>query len=343
VTLLEKLAAHRISSVSRAQFYSSGAEAVESAMRLAKAHTQKTEFVSFWGGFHGKTLGVLGQMGSDFKKAYGPYAPGAHLVPFANCYRCPFNTTYPSCGLLCAEYIRKQLKMEMGAGIAGILIEPIQGTAGNVIPPKDFLKTIREIANEFDALLIVDEMITGCGRTGSFWASDYFGVQPDIVCIGKQFGGGFPISAIMSKDSIVSAKPWSIPSGSSSSYGGNPLACAAAAASIGIIDDEGIVENVKRVGEYFLGKLRPMQERYPFIGDVRGLGLMLAIEFVEDKKTKTPMTASKTKHIFNECLKRGLLTMSYTSSFRLQPAMTIDEATIDNVVAILEDVFSSLG
>jgi 4-aminobutyrate aminotransferase-like enzyme len=187
--------------------------------------------------------------------------------------------------------------------------------------------------------LIVDEMITGFGRTGKFWGAQHSGVEPDIVTLGKQFGGGYPISAVLSRDEIVNAKPWANPSGSSSSYGGNPLAAAAAATALRIIDEEELVENSRRVGAHFLEKLRPMVERYPFIGEVRGAGLFLGIEMVRDKKTKEPLAKAVCQRVFQENLKRGLLTMSYAASFRIQPAMTIDSGTVDEAVSILSEVF----
>ncbi|MBF0315429.1 MAG: aminotransferase class III-fold pyridoxal phosphate-dependent enzyme [Oligoflexia bacterium] len=340
VNFFERACEHRLHpSLKRIQLYSSGAEAVESALRLAKAYTDKFEFVSFWGGFHGKTMGALSLMGLDYKAHYGPLVPGNHIIPYANCYRCPFKLKHPSCSLHCVEFARKQLKVSVSKGIAAFIIEPMQGTAGNVIPPADFLIAISELAKEWDALLIADEMITGFGRTGRYWGSEHASITPDILTIGKQFGGGFPISGIISTDEITSAYPWSIPSGSSSSYGGNPLAAAAAAASLKIIDEEGLVENSEQMGSYFLSRLSNFVDRYPFVGEVRGAGLFLGIEMVEDQESQEPLSSATSKRIFHECLKRGLLTMSYSPHFRLQPAMTIDRETIDNAVAILEEVF----
>jgi 4-aminobutyrate aminotransferase-like enzyme len=332
----------KIANLNRVQLYSSGAEAVESALRLAKNKTGKWEMVSCSGGFHGKTQGVLSLLGSDFKKTYGPFAPGAHIIPYANCYRCPLNTTYPGCGMACLEVGRKQLKANVGAGVAAFIVEPVQGTAGNIIPPKEFLPGIKQLATEFDALMISDEMITGFGRTGNYWGSQLSGVIPNMMTIGKQFGGGFPVSGIISTDELVKVKPWGNPSGSSSSYGGNPLASAAARASTQIIIEENLVENSKIMGAYFLEKLRPFAERYSFIGEVRGTGLMLGIEMVKDKKSKVPLSTNATNWIFKEFLNKGLLTMSYASSFRIQPAMTIDRDTINNVLSIMTEVFNSV-
>ncbi|MBL8714658.1 MAG: aminotransferase class III-fold pyridoxal phosphate-dependent enzyme [Myxococcales bacterium] len=344
VELLERVASHAPKGrdgkpVRRLQLYSGGSEAVESAMRLAKCHTGKYEMVGFWGGFHGKTMGTLSVNGSSLKHALGPMVPGSHLVPYADCYRCPVGLTHPSCGLACVEIGRKQLKASTAGAVAAFLVEPMQGTAGNVIPPDDFLPAVASVAKEHDALLIVDEMITGFGRTGRYWGLEHSGVAPDIVTLGKQFGGGFPMSGLLAREEVAQAKPWSNPSGSSSSYGGNPLAAAAANASLRIIDEEQLVENARVVGAALLAMLEPLAE-HRFVGQVRGRGLFLSIELVKDKVTKEPLSKAATNRIFTECLKRGLLTMSYASSFRIQPAMTLDEATARNAVEILREVFA---
>src|SRR5690348_9905243 len=287
VDLVERLATHEpAKGLHRVQLYSSGAEAVESALRLAKSHTGKNEFVSFWGGFHGKTMGVLSLMGSTFKDGLGPMVPGSHIVPYADCYRCPINSTYPSCGIGCAEVARKQIKNDSAGRVAAIIAEPMQGTNGNVIPPNEFLPIVRSIADEVGALFIADEMITGFGRTGKYWGVSHSGARPDIVTLGKAFGGGFPLSAVLTTDEISKAKPWSNPSGSSSSYGGNPLGAAAGAAALKAIDDEELVENARVVGEKFLAMLKPFEDAFSFVGEVRGRGMFLAIEMVKDKKTK---------------------------------------------------------
>jgi len=343
VDLLDKIAEHSPSpELHRIQLYSGGAEAVESALRLAKCYNGKYEFVSFWGGFHGKTMGALSLMGLPFKDGLGPMVPGAHIAPYADCYRCPINLKYPSCGIACAEVARKQVKEQCAGEVAAVIVEPMQGSSGNIIPPKEFLPAVASIAKELGALLIADEMITGFGRTGKYWGVDHSGVKPDIITMGKQFGGGVPVSGLMTTDKIANSKPWSNPSGSSSSYGGNPLVSAAGASALQIVDDEGLVENSKKVGAYFLKKLESMVDRYPFVGEVRGEGLFLAIELVQDKKTREPLSKAACTQIFMECLKRGLLTMAYAPRFRIQPAMTIDEGTVDHAVAILFEAFDAV-
>jgi 4-aminobutyrate aminotransferase-like enzyme len=345
VDLVERLAPHAPASgkLHRVQLYSSGAEAVESALRLAKSHTKKHEFVSFWGGFHGKTMGALSLMGSTFKHELGPMVPGNHLIPYADCYRCPLGLTHPTCSLACVEQGRRQLEMSSTGDIAAFIVEPMQGTAGNVVPPDDFLPAIRALAKEHDALLIADEMITGFGRTGRYWGVDHSGTEPDIVTIGKAFGGGFPLSGLCTSDEISKARPWSVPSGSSSSYGGNPLAASAGAAALQVIDDERLVENAAEVGAHMLARLSEFVDRYPFVGCVRGRGLFLGVELVRDKKTKEPLPRPVTERIFQECVKRGLLTMAYSASFRIQPAITIDRATANNGIAVLREVFDRIS
>jgi 4-aminobutyrate aminotransferase-like enzyme len=198
---------------------------------------------------------------------------------------------------------------------------------------------VRALADELDALLIADEMITGLGRTGLRWGVEHTGVRPDIVTIGKAFGGGFPLSGLLTTDEIAAAMPWGKPSGSSSSYGGNPLGSAAGAAALRIIDEERLTENAAAVGAVMLRELEEFVDRYPFVGFVQGAGLFLRVELVKDKKTKEPLPRRVTERIFAECVRRGLLTMAYAASFRIQPALTIDEATARNGLAILREVF----
>jgi 4-aminobutyrate aminotransferase-like enzyme len=234
---------------------------------------------------------------------------------------------------------RKQLKFAGAGAVAAFIVEPMQGTAGNVIPPDDFLPAVQSVAKDFDALFIADEMITGLGRTGRWWGVHHSGVVPDIVTIGKAFGGGFPLSGLLTRDEIARAKPWSVASGSSSSYGGNALGAAAGAAALRAIEEDGLVDNAREVGAAMIAALRPFVDDYPFVGEVRGRGLFIGMELVRNKKTKQPLARSVTARIFDECVRRGLLTMAYAPSFRIQPSLTIDRATADNGIAILREVF----
>ncbi len=329
--------------LNRIQLFSGGAEAVEAAFRLAKSVTKKFEFVGFWGGFHGKTGGVLGLLGDEFKKDLGPFMPGLTLAPFAYCYRCPLKLKYPSCGVACADHLRDVIKLQTQQKLAAIIFEPIQGTAGNVVPPPEFLPAVQSIAKEFDALFISDEMQTGFGRTGRMWGFEADGLSPDILTVGKGIGGGFPLSGVVSSLEHCSTKPYGNPSGSSSSFGGNPLACAAGLATLEVILKEKVVKNSKRVGKLMLDRMKKFEDKFEFVGDVRGRGLMIGIELVKDKKTKEPLDKDVCHKIFQECLKRGLLSMAYASNIRIIPPLTVPEKVAMEGVAILEEVFGEIS
>jgi 4-aminobutyrate aminotransferase/(S)-3-amino-2-methylpropionate transaminase len=322
--------------------YSGGAEAVEAALRLARSVTKKHEVIGFWGGFHGKTMGVLGLIGDESKQGYGPLPGGRYQVPYADCYRCPFKLEYPSCGLACADFARDQIKNSSAGDVAAILVEPMQGTAGNVIPPDDWLPAIKSIAKDLGALLIADEMITGFGRTGKMWGVEHSGVAPDAITIGKGMGSGFPVSGVLLSREIGGAEPFGKPSASSSSYGGNPLAAVAVAETLKTIRDEKLVENSRTVGASILSRLRQLQEKYEFIGDVRGRGLLIGVELVRDLKTKELLGKKVTEFIFKEALKRGLVTMSYFPRIRINPPLVISEAQAEAGVAILDEVFAEV-
>ncbi len=327
----------------RTQLYSGGAEAVEAAFRLAMSYTGKHEIVGFWGGFHGKTAGVMGLIGDESKHGWGPLPGGRYSVPYPDCYRCPFQLRYPDCAMACVDFARESIKRTTAGAVAAIIVEPMQGTAGNVIPPPEFLPAIRDLAHDLGALLIADEMITGFGRTGRWFGCNHSGVVPDVMTVGKGMGSGFPISGLISTDTIVNATPFARPSASSSSYGGNPLAAAAALVTLETIVDDGLVEHAARVGARMLDRLRAMQERYPFLGDVRGAGLLIGLDLVHDRTTKEPLAREITERIFTEALRRGLLLMGYFPRVRINPPLTITAEQADTGLAILDEVFATVA
>jgi len=340
---LELLASVTPEGLKAVQLYSGGAEAVEAAFRMAKSVNKGYEILGFHGGFHGKTGGVIGLLGSATRKQMGPYMPGQYSAPYANCYRCPLKTTFPGCGLACVEMLRDTIRYQTEGRIAAIVIEPIQGTAGNVIPPKGFLPAVAEVAHENDAILIADEMITGFGRTGRMWGVDHEdGFVPDAMTIGKGIGTGFPMSALVTRRELASAEPFGLPSGSSSSYGGNPFAATAGLATLEVILEEDLVENSRRVGEHMLDRLRGMQEQYPFIGDVRGRGLLIGVEMVKDRETKELLPKPLCRSIFDRALSRGLITMSYGPVIRINPPLVITEEQADRGLDILDEVFAEV-
>ena len=341
--LMKLLAELAPGGLKRTQLYSGGAEAVEAAIRLAKSYTKKHEIVGFWVGFHGKTGGVMGLIGDQWKQKWGPLAAGTHLVPYADCYRCPFKLGYPECGMFCVEFLRKSLRINTAGAVAAIIVEPMQGTAGNVIPPPEFLPAVAEVARENEALLIVDEMITGFGRTGSLFGSDHTETAPDVMTIGKGFGSGFPVTGLMSTDEITASYPFAKPSSSSSSYGGNPLAATAALTTVETILDEELVQNAERVGAVLLHELQRLQEKYEFIGDVRGAGLLIGMDLVKDRTSKEPLAAAVTEEIFRAALRRGLLLMGYFARVRINPPLILTESEARDGAAILDEVFADVA
>jgi 4-aminobutyrate aminotransferase-like enzyme len=239
--------------------------------------------------------------------------------------------------------MRQSIRNNTTGSISAILIEPIQGTAGNIIPPPEFLPGVQAIAHEIDALLIVDEIITGFGRTGKMFGCDHTGVVPDIMTIGKGMGGGFPVSGLVSTTEITSATPFSKPSASSSSYGGNPLAATAALTTIQTIVQDRLVEHTSRVGALLLEGLLALQEKYAFIGDVRGKGLLLGLDLVKDRQTKEPLSHRVTERIFHEALQRGLLLMAYFPRVRINPPLVITAEQVQEGIAILDEVFQCIA
>jgi len=331
-----------VGDLKRTQYYSSGAEAVEAALRLAKSYTKKTEFIGFWEGFHGKTQGVLGLLGDSFKSQLGPLPVGTYSTPYANCRRCPFFQKFPECDWACVDFIKKKIRYETTNNIAAIVVEPIQGTAGNLIPPEGFLTKLKILAREIGALLIADEMITGFGRTGKMFGCQHDEVVPDIITIGKGFGGGFPMTGLMSRDEIIFSKPFANPSGSSSSYGGNPIASTGALAALRIIMDEGLVENSNRVGNYMLSRFLDLKEKYPVIGDVRGKGLMIGVELVRNRNTMQKLDKEYCRMIFKEALNRGLMIMGYNPDIRINPPLVITKEIADEGINIFEEALKNV-
>jgi 4-aminobutyrate aminotransferase / (S)-3-amino-2-methylpropionate transaminase / 5-aminovalerate transaminase len=320
--------------LNRTQLYSSGAEAVEAAVRLAKAATGKHEIMGFWGGFHGKTGGVLPLLSGSFKHGLGPLTPGAYSSPYASCSRCAFGKTFPSCTWHCVDFLRSKIALETTNDIAAIIVEPIQGTAGNIVPPAGYLRELQAVAKEIGALLICDEMITGFGRTGKMFAVEHEGIVPDVLLVGKGFGGGFPVSGIVIREAVAFSKPWANPSGSSSSYGGNPLASAAARVTIQTIIDEGLVEHSRRLGALMLAEMQRWEDEIPIVSDVRGRGLLLGMDLVVPG-TRTLLDKKITRSIFDTLLARGVIAMIYNPEVRINPPLVItDEQAMEALATI---------
>jgi 4-aminobutyrate aminotransferase-like enzyme len=326
--------------LSHTQFFSGGAEAVEAGIRLARSFTKRTDVVGFTGGFHGKTAGVLPISDIDWKSVIGPLPPGYHISPYADPTR--FDGSPDECREDAIRNLRRVIEKEINGRPAVIVIEPIQGTAGNIVPPPGFLREVREVAHEYGALLLADEMITGFGRTGKLFGCNHDEVVPDIMTLGKGMASGFPVSALVSTDEIMSAKPFSLPSASSSSYGGNPLAAAAALVTIQTILSDRLIENSAKIGGLLRDGFETVAAKRRSIANVRGKGLLIGFDFVADQETKALRPKEWCIEFFKRCLARGLIMMSYTPRVRVHPPLIFSAEQAQSAVAIVDEVLEQL-
>jgi 4-aminobutyrate aminotransferase/(S)-3-amino-2-methylpropionate transaminase len=326
--------------LTRTQFFSGGAEAVEAAIRLARSFTKRSDIVGFTGAFHGKTGGVLALSDVSWKNEIGPLAPGLHLAEYPDPTR--FAGAAADCLEASTNSLCRVIEEEAAGRPAAIIVEPVQGTAGNIVPPDGFLSRVREVAHEYGACLIADEMITGFGRTGAMFGCFHDSCVPDILTVGKGMASGFPMSAVISTDEIVAAEPFSLPSASSSSYGGNPLAAAAALTTIRTIIDEGLVDHAARVGRQLRRELEALAQRQPLIANVRGRGLLIGFDLVTDPETGTPWPRDRCARFFKQCLAEGLILMGYSPRVRIHPPLVLTDQEATRSVAMIEAALEQL-
>ena len=320
-------------------FGNSGTEANEAAIKVAKSHTKRQMFLAFLGAFHGRTQGSLSLTASKAKQRAGffPTMPGVVHVPYAYCYRCPYKLTYPSCDLYCANIIEDVYMKTVAPpeDTAGIFVEPVQGEGGYIVPPPGWMDRIAKIAKDHGLLLIDDEVQSGLGRTGKMWAIEHSEAVPDILTMAKSLGGGLPIGAAVypaEMDFKESGKH-------SNTFGGNPVACAASLATLDVIEDEGLVARSAKIGEHLARRLDEMTERYEFIGDRRGLGMMQATEFVTDKRSKKP-DPKRRDAIEKDAYQHGLILLPCgDSAMRYIPALNIPRDVLDAGLDVLEECF----
>ncbi|WP_020385638.1 aspartate aminotransferase family protein [Kribbella catacumbae] len=316
----------------RVQLYSSGSEAVESAIRLAKSATGRFEILSFWQAFHGRTLGSLAHT-SGARTGLGPTAPGSISAPYADCSRCPLRLTSPSCGFACVDLARDILREQSIGSLAAILVEPVQGRAGNVVPPAGYLIALRRLADEHGALLIADESMTGMGRTGAVFASVEPDVRPDIVVLGKGLGNGYPVSAICAPTKLMRRGPFGAPSASSSSYGGFPLACRAVAVVAETVHRQQLAERAHEVGARMLTRLRQDLADLALVSSVHGVGMAIGVSLNVTGKEQL-------RQVFQQLVAAGVLVMTGGHTLRLYPPLTADEteltAAVDTFVSVLQ-------
>ncbi len=324
----------------RVYFGNSGTEAMEAALKLARYHTRRHRFIAFLGCFHGRTYGSLSLTASKAvqRRGFGPLLPGVTHVPYPNPYRCPAGHAPEQCtpGCDCTDYIERLFQTAVPPEeVAAIVVEPIQGEGGYVIPPPTFLPRLRQLADRHGILLIFDEVQCGMGRTGRMWASEHFGVVPDIIITAKGIASGLPLGITVARADLMD---WG-PGAHASTFGGNPVSCAAALETIRLLETK-YVANASRMGEYILGRLAGWKEKHPTVGDVRGKGLMIGIELVKSQKTREPNPEARNK-VVKRAFEQGLLILGCgESTVRLMPPLIVERDHANFALDVLDRCIS---
>lgn len=334
VEVAERLAAVAPGSDSWKVFLSnSGAEAVEGALKLARYATGRHRFIAFLGAFHGRTLGTISLTASKpkYRRHFGPVITGVSHVPYGNCFSCHFNLTYPECDLACVDYIEREIFVRIAPpeDVAAVVVEPIQGEGGYVVPPPGWLPALRALCDRHGILLIADEIQSGMGRTGKMFAVDHFGVVPDIITVAKGIASGMPLGGFIARSEVMT---WAKGS-HGSTFGGNPVACAAALETINLLE-EGLMDNATQMGNQILGRLRSLEEEYPILVDVRGLGLMIGLEFQAPEQAKA---------VADTCFAQGLIVLECgDKAIRISPPLVVGQEEADTALGILEAAIAQI-
>lgn len=337
VELAERLAALAPGGGARRVYFgNSGAEAIEAALKMARYHTGRDKFIAFLGGFHGRTLGALSLTGSKAvqRKGFGPLVPGVVHTPYAYCYRCSFGKRPETCAVECVKHIEESLFTSIvpAGEVAAIVLEPVQGEGGYVVPPRKFFDELQALARRHGILILADEVQSGMGRTGKMWASDHFALEPDILAVAKGIAGGLPLSATIARAELMQWKPGA----HASTFGGNPVSVSAALATLELLEQE-LVDNAARIGAHILERIGGWPRRFPFVGDVRGLGLMIGVEFVRDRQSRerAPELRDRVERLAFE---RGVLTLGAgQNTLRLSPPLVLSRDQADFAVDTLEE------
>ncbi len=324
-------------------FYgNSGAESVEAAIKLSRWHSRRQGLLAYIGAFHGRTLGAVSLTASKpaQRRYFAPLIPGVEHIFYPYCYRCPFNLEYPDCGYSCVTYIDDYLfhKFVPPEEVAMILVEPIQGEGGYIVPPEGYFKELRALCDEYGILVAADEVQSGLGRTGKWFASEHFNLVPEIVCMAKGIAAGLPLGVTASRADLMDWTPGS----HASTFGGNPVSASAAIEVIKIIKEERLLENAEKVGGHLIKRLREMQDSHPMIGDVRGRGLMVGVELVKDKNSKVP-AKDETEEVMMRCFEKGAALVNCgVSVIRWMPPLLITEELIDSALEIFDGVLTEV-
>ncbi|HET9078480.1 MAG TPA: aspartate aminotransferase family protein [Acidimicrobiales bacterium] len=316
-------------------FFSSGTEAVEAAMRVARAVTGRAGFVSFHNDYHGRTGGAASVTSS--RSSNGARDPGSYLVPSGHCYRCSFGLTHPGCGLRCARFVEESVQQNLPGQLAGAVMELVTNGNGATVYQPGYVSATADAVRRSGGVFIADEIATGFGRTGAWFACDDEGVVPDVMAIGKGMGNGFPVTAIAVRREFAEALEASFPS---TSYGGNPMACAAVAAVVRVMREEDLVGHARQVGELALDRLRRMAARHPLIGEVRGRGMLLAVELVKDPVTREPFVEAG-NFVYQEAFRHGLAWASAGHILRITPPIVISVELMTRGLDIIEEAIGA--
>lgn len=322
-------------------FGNSGTEAVEAAMKLARYATGRHRFIAFYNAFHGRTYGSLSLTASKpvQRKKFGPFLEGVTHIPFPSTYRCLHGVGNQGCDEKCWRMLEDTVFKHLVSPeeVAAIVFEPIQGEGGYIVPPSEFLLELRRTADKYGILLIADEVQSGMGRTGKMFAVDHFGVVPDIIAIAKGIASGLPLGATVASTRLMS---WS-PGSHASTFGGNPISCVAALETVRLLE-EGLTQNAAAMGTFLAAGLRSLSNRYSMIGDIRGMGLMIGIELVKDRRTKQRAGDWRDTAV-QKCFKKGLLILGCGENcLRLMPPLIVNQEQAELALEILDDVFSEI-
>ena len=320
----------------RVSFGNSGAEAIEGAIKLARYATGRDKIVAFYSSFHGRTMGALSLTASRAvqRAGFGPLVPGVVHAPYAYCYRCAYGRTPETCAVECVQHIEKTLLKTIAPAreTAAIVVEPVQGESGYVVPPRRFFDELARVAEQNGILLIFDEVQSGMGRTGRMWAADHFGAVPDILAVAKGIASGMPLGATIARAEIMN---WP-PGAHASTFGGNPVACQAALATIALLE-EGLIENAACMGAHMMERLGEWAQRFETVGEVRGLGLMIGIELVRDQEGRERNPALRDR-VIDLAFERGLLILGAgENTIRLCPPLVVTREQCDFAMETIED------
>ena len=327
-------------------FVNSGAEAIENAVKIARAHTGRSGIIAFEDAFHGRTMMTLALTSKThpYKAGFAPFPGDVYRIPYAYCYRCSYSLTYPSCDLFCARHLEDTFKRVVASeDVAAVIAEPVLGEGGFVAPPPDYFRVLIDICHKHGVLFIADEVQTGFGRTGALFASEHYGIEPDIFVTAKSLGGGLPLAAITGRAEIMDAPQ---PGGLGGTFGGNPLSCAAALAVLDAFENENesLSARANELGNRFQRRALDWQRRWPVIGDVRGLGAMQAMELVQSADKRLP-AADETKQIVQDCYEHGLIILSagsYSNVIRALMPLVITDAQMDEALVVLESALQTV-